>query len=73
MRREHRDGCGEVLGGLVDFAGQEAELPALHRFQRRGELAGGLQEFLPAGTMAPASQPPAIYISDEYKNAMVLA
>ncbi|AZM50215.1 hypothetical protein DMB38_34495 [Streptomyces sp. WAC 06738] len=37
-RREYRDGCGEAGGDLL----------ALHRFQRRGEPACGLQEFLQA-------------------------
>ncbi|WP_164492558.1 hypothetical protein [Streptomyces sp. CNQ-509] len=52
MRREHRDGGGEVLGCLADFAGQEAELPAgggkaggdlpaPRGLKRRGEPARG--------------------------------
>jgi hypothetical protein len=52
VRRQDGDGRAEVLGRLLDFAGEELDLPAqrreaggdlapLHGFQGAGELATG--------------------------------
>ncbi len=59
VRRQDGDGRAEVLGRLLDFAGQEldlpaergepgGDLPALDGLQRTGELGAGFQEFLEA-------------------------
>ncbi|MFF2189674.1 hypothetical protein [Streptomyces sp. NPDC058155] len=55
MGRQHSDGGRQLLGGLVEFAGQGVELPcdevqvdggvaALPGFQCVGELPGGTDE-----------------------------